>query len=765
MKQATQRASHEEGLFGMQLEKRLKEAGCLVLIAIGIFLFVALLSYGAEDPGWSHTGQDGWVANAAGKVGAYTADLLFSLFGYMAYLLPATCVVGGVRLFKGPFESYQGTSIWVARVVGVLLTLLGGCALMGDVLWQIPLPMSGGGVIGAILRQLLLPHLNPLGFMLIMSTLFLTGITLFSGLSWVRLTQVLYIKMRALIRKIHIPEGLPEKLRHLRRNTALDIEAAEEAEEAEEWAQLREDPLPRKRAVKRAPKKVVPEIPLLEALIDGPEEIFASPTQSKKREAYSGNYALPLLQLLEEGGASLHALGVEELQSLSRIVETRLSEFGVEANVVGVLPGPVITRLELDLAPGIKVSKVSGLAKDLARALSVTSVRIVEVIPGKSYIGLEIPNTERELVRLRDILASESYTHSPSPVTLALGKDIAGRPLAVDLGKMPHLLVAGTTGSGKSVGLNAMLLSLLYKASPEEVRLLLIDPKMLELAVYEGIPHLLTPVVTDMKDAANGLRWCVAEMERRYQLMAQVGVRNIAGFNRKVEEGTVEGLEGGATPEKLPFIVVVIDEFADMMMVVGKKVEELIARIAQKARAAGIHLILATQRPSVDVITGLIKANIPTRIAFQVSSRIDSRTILDQQGAEQLLGHGDMLYLPPGSGVPVRVHGAFVADEEVHRVVAYWRETASPNYLNEVLTGAPSASEMAYGDEETDSLYDEAVNIVTSTRKASISHVQRRLKIGYNRAARLLETMEQAGVVSNMQSNGAREVLAPPPVE
>jgi len=461
-----------------------------------------------------------------------------------------------------------------------------------------------------------------------------------------------------------------------------------------------------------------------------------------------------------------------ELKELSALVEARLLEFGVEATVVAVTPGPVITRFELDLAAGIKVNKITGLAKDLARSLSVVSVRVVEIIPGKSVVGLEIPNVHRELVRLKEVLEDPAYKQA-SGLALALGKDISGRSIVVDLAKMPHLLVAGTTGSGKSVGLNAMLLSILYKSPPQDVRMILIDPKMLELAVYDAIPHLLTPVVTDMKDAANALRWCVAEMDRRYQLMAAVGVRNLAGYNQKIESRKHAGdpildpfwqPNMGEQPEaleKLPFIVVVVDEFADMIMVVGKKVEELIARLAQKARAAGIHLILATQRPSVDVITGLIKANIPTRIAFQVSSRIDSRTILDQSGAEQLLGHGDMLYLPPGVGVPLRIHGAFVSDEEVHKVTDKLRKLGKPTYIENVVH---SLAEPGHFQEDTDELYDQAIMIVTESRKASISSVQRRLKIGYNRAARLIEQMEADGIVSAVQSNGTREVLAPPPV-
>jgi S-DNA-T family DNA segregation ATPase FtsK/SpoIIIE len=503
---------------------------------------------------------------------------------------------------------------------------------------------------------------------------------------------------------------------------------------------------------------------------------------------------LPHLDLLDMGEKDpSKGYSKEALEGLSKLLELKLADFGIVAQVVAVYPGPVITRFEIQPAPGVKVSRISNLAKDLARSLAVISVRVVEVIPGKSVVGVEIPNEHREIVYLREVLASRTYEQSKSALTLALGHDISGQPIVADLAKMPHLLVAGTTGSGKSVGVNAMLLSLIYKAGPEDVRLILVDPKMLELSVYDGIPHLLTPVITDMKDAANGLRWCVAEMERRYKLMAALGVRNLAGYNRKVADAQKAGApisdplwtpdpifaetDEEQTPpslEHLPFIVVVIDEFADMMMIVGKKVEELIARIAQKARAAGIHLILATQRPSVDVITGLIKANVPTRIAFQVSSKVDSRTILDQGGAEQLLGHGDMLYLPPGSGVPNRVHGAFVADEEVHRVVADWKRRGRPSYIEGLLdegmstpvtAGEMQAAATGEDDDENDALYDEAVHYVTQSRRASISSVQRKLRIGYNRAARLIEAMEAAGVVTEMGSNGQREVLAPPPVE
>jgi S-DNA-T family DNA segregation ATPase FtsK/SpoIIIE len=569
-------------------------------------------------------------------------------------------------------------------------------------------------------------------------------------------------------------------------------------EQRRELASGRERKQARQDVVREGQKKVASRSPpRIEAAAPIPEK---SERVERERQVPLFDAAqsseLPALSLLDEPGPREQSYSDEALEAMSRLVELKLRDFGVEAEVVAVLPGPVITRFELRPAPGVKVSQISNLAKDLARALSAISVRVVEIIPGKSVVGLEIPNEKREIVTLGEIIKSKPYDELGSPLALALGKDIGGVPVVADLARMPHLLIAGTTGSGKSVGINAMVLSLVYKASPEHVRMIMIDPKMLELSVYEGIPHLLAPVVTDMKQAANALRWCVAEMERRYQLMAALGVRNIGGFNRKVKEAAeggkpikdpirlqkiaqgVPGVVAEDVPDltTLPFVVVIIDELADLMMIVGKKVEELIARLAQKARAAGIHLILATQRPSVDVITGLIKANIPTRIAFQVSAKVDSRTILDQSGAESLLGHGDMLYLPPGTSIPTRVHGAFVSDQEVHRVVAGLKSAAAPTYIDEILEGPgmsipgfpgddDEGQESAELDAEADPLYDEAVRIVTETRKASISGVQRRLKIGYNRAARLVEAMEAAGLVGPLQSNGAREIFGAPPPE
>ena len=538
----------------------------------------------------------------------------------------------------------------------------------------------------------------------------------------------------------------------------------------------------KKRTALRAPPKIEPVMPTLEPSDRAERErqvpLFEPPSAGE----------LPPLSLLDDPEPQTQGYSEESLEAMSRLVELKLKDFGIDVEVVSVSPGPIITRFELDPAPGVKVSQITNLAKDLARSLSVVSVRIVEVIPGKSYVGLEIPNEHRELVTLGEILKSKAYDELASPLTLALGKDISGNSVVADLSRMPHLLIAGTTGSGKSVAINAMVLSLLYKANPEHVRLIMVDPKMLELSVYEGIPHLLTPVVTDMKEAANALRWCVGEMDRRYRLMAALGVRNIGGYNRKVKDAINAGrpipdptftppeIEDPDRPVEhptltpLPFVVIIIDELADMMMIVGKKVEELIARLAQKARASGIHMLLATQRPSVDVITGLIKANIPTRIAFQVSAKVDSRTILDQMGAENLLGHGDMLFLPPGISVPTRVHGAFVADHEVHAVVRHLKSSGTPRYIDEILQSPTSPTPGLTGielpaidgvDAEQDPLYDQAVQIVMDTRKASISGVQRRLKIGYNRAARMVESMEQAGLVGPLQANGSREILVP----
>ena len=598
---------------------------------------------------------------------------------------------------------------------------------------------------------------------LLLLALFLTGVTLFTHLSWLWLMDSIgALTLRALAAVRNYLTGLLDRVRDRQARKQHEEKFRATVEKRQVKQEKRTPPVIKREEKPLQPSKRVErerQVPLFVSDTDG---------------------ALPPLSLLDDAKpGDRNEISEEALQAMGRQVELKLQDFGIEGEVVAVHPGPVITRFELQPAPGVKVNQITNLAKDLARSLSAVSVRVVEVIPGKTTVGLEIPNEQREVVRLSDTLKAPEFADAKSPLTLALGKDISGKPTVADLARMPHLLVAGTTGAGKSVALNAMILSLLYNATPKDVRLIMVDPKMLELSVYDGIPHLLAPVVTDMKEAANALRWCVAEMDQRYRLMAALKVRNIAGFNRKVREAQ-EAKQPILDPlhpadselpaqelQLMPYIVVVVDELADMMMVVGKKVEELIARLAQKARASGIHLILATQRPSVDVLTGLIKSNIPTRIAFQVSSRVDSRTILDQMGAEQLLGHGDMLYLPPGTGVPIRIHGAFVDDHEVHNVVDNLKKCGQPQYIEEVLNG-PAEADAAGGpgggdDAESDPLYDEAVKVVTETRRASISGVQRRLRIGYNRAARLVEAMELAGIVGPLESNGNREVLAPPP--
>ena len=760
-----------------QIHHGLREGAMLVLSALAALLLAALLTYSINDPGWSHVGPRGEVGNATGVIGAWVADVLFSLFGYLAYLFPVIIAYSGWLVLRGNREGVPRDEIDFGvlgiRWAGFVVTLAAGCAL-ASLHFQTPvtlLPMDSGGILGRWLGDGMAEVLGLLGSTLLLLAVFLAGITLFSGLSWFaaidqlgRFSLWLYHWLAARL------TALVERMR--------DRRAGEEArrERAEVVAEERKKTARRKaEGSKVRIEPVVKKVEISERL-DREKQIalFEAPADAE----------LPALRLLDPPPEHEKGYSKEALEALSRLVELKLADFGVEVEVVAVHPGPVITRFEMQPAPGVKASKITALSKDLARSLSVQSVLVVEVIPGKTVVGLEIPNEHRELVSLSEILMSQAYEKSTSPLTLGLGKDISGHPVVADLGKMPHLLVAGTTGSGKSVCVNALLMSLLYKSKPSEVRMILVDPKMLELNVYDGIPHLLTPVVTDMKDAANALRWCVGEMENRYALMAKLGVRNIAGYNRKVKEAIDAGepLEDplfdpdhqapGAQPAKLqplPYIVVVIDEFADLFMVVGKKIEELIARLAQKARASGIHLILATQRPSVDVITGLIKSNIPTRIAFQVSSRVDSRTILDQMGAEQLLGHGDMLYLEGGQNIPTRVHGAFVADHEVHNVVEFLKQGISgePDYIDEVVQEnnnqvmLPGEKPTGASGDEQDPLYDQGVAIVIESRKASISYVQRRLKIGYNRAARMIEEMEAAGVVSAMQSNGSREVLVP----
>jgi S-DNA-T family DNA segregation ATPase FtsK/SpoIIIE len=756
-------------MFAKQISQRLREVGMLLSFAIAGYVLVALISYDAQDASWSHSGSSSQILNFGGIAGAWIADLLFYLFGFFSILLPTMMIYNGIILVRTRNLSPEDRNqMLVIRWSGFILTLISGCALFGLHFAVDPsvMPLAAGGILGQVTGNYFSQGLGYLGATVLHMALFLAGLTLFTGISWLALIdntgKYTLILIEKLIDRYYLTK---DNMEGKRVRTDRQESFSAEIEKYE----------------KRRPVKIEPVVQTLEQSVRVEKE-KQIPLFHTSNTSVSG---IPSLSLLDDAKPQKAGYSAAALEAMSHQLEIKLKDFGIEVQVQSVHPGPVITRFEILPAPGVKVSQISSLAKDLARSLSVMGVRVVEVIPGKSVMGLEIPNENRELVVLSEILRSKTFDDSTSPLTLALGKDISGKAVVADLAKMPHLLVAGTTGSGKSVGINAMLLSMLYKATPQEVRMILIDPKMLELNAYEGIPHLIAPVVTDMKEAANALRWCVAEMERRYKLMASLGVRNITGHNRKVSDAIEAGtpikdplfdksrllLFPDLVPddlETLPYIVVVVDEFADMMMVVGKKVEELIARLAQKARACGIHLLLATQRPSVDVITGLIKSNIPTRIAFQVSSKIDSRTILDQMGAESLLGHGDMLFLPPGTSMPERIHGAFVDDHEVHAVINEIRKSGGPNYIDNVLDESPTTllpGEAPAGSsgEDLDSLYDEAVSIVTETRKASISYVQRRLKIGYNRAARMIEEMENSGVVSQVQSNGSREVLAPPP--
>ncbi|WP_210330268.1 DNA translocase FtsK [Aliikangiella sp. G2MR2-5] len=749
---------------------RIKEGGFILLIALAVFLFMALWSFSPDDPGWTLAKDSREIANATGRAGAWFASFFLHLFGYLAYLFPFMVIYSGYLIFRERRSVLPNSwAFWSFRLFGLIFTLLLGAAISAQHFTepQMEYGYLAGGIFGQAVADLLVNWFNPVGATLIMLAAFFASMTLFTGISWFQLMD--WVGKVTLDGIAWINNKLVEFIDRMKDKKAQKtIKQQREAVFKQEKVKIEQRP---KVKIEKEVKKIEPSL----------REEKEKQTTLFEDAPVEGE--LPPVRLLDEPKPHTQSMSDEALEALSRLVELKLADFKVEAQVVAVHPGPVITRFELDLAAGVKVARISNLAKDLARALATTSVRVVEVIPGKPYIGIEVPNESREIVRLKEVIGSRTFDDSKSNLSMALGKDISGNPVVIDLIKMPHLLVAGTTGSGKSVGINAMLVSILYKSSPEDVRLIMIDPKMLELSVYEGIPHLLTPVVTDMKEAANSLRWAVAEMERRYKLMSALGVRNLAGFNRKISDAIKNGDpirdplwqptdsmdEEAPELETLPKIVIVIDELADMMMIVGKKVEELIARIAQKARAAGIHLLLATQRPSVDVITGLIKANIPSRIAFQVSSKIDSRTILDQVGAEQLLGQGDMLYLPGGTSIPIRVHGAFVADDEVHRVVGDWKKRGEPVYEESITSGAPDVdvpgmpgAEGADGGEK-DELYDQAVMIVTETRKASISGVQRRLKIGYNRAARMIEEMEAAGIVSEMQSNGSREVLAPPP--
>ena len=745
----------------------LRESRWFILIAAAAYLALILFTYDRGDPGWSNSGGLSFIHNSGGRAGAWLADLLLYVFGISAYwwvTLLLYAVVWGYRRLDG--SSIGDRRPFAIALIGFVVLIVASSGIEAlrfhSLKLELPLSPNGmGGVVGVEVSALMHSVFGFPGATIILLTVFAIGLSLFTGVSWLSVAEWT--------------------------GAALEWTYTFTRDSWDRWRDRKAG------AIAAEQRDAVVEEKRVELIVDHEPIVIQPPVvEIAKSERVQKEKQVPLFQdlpdtplpplnLLDESSAGVEQLSAETLEYTSRLIEKKLGDFGVQVKVLAAYPGPVITRYEVEPAVGVKGSQIINLSKDLARALSVISIRVVETIPGKSCMGLELPNPHRQTVRLSEILSSKAYHDLHTPLTIALGKDISGNPVVNDLGKMPHLLVAGTTGSGKSVAINAMILSLLYKAEPKEVRLILVDPKMLELSVYQDIPHLLAPVVTDMKHAANALTWCVAEMERRYKLMSWLGVRNLSGYNHKIADAEKAGsplqdpatLESGEPQslEKLPYIVVVIDELADLMMVTGKKVEQLIARLAQKARAAGVHLILATQRPSVDVITGLIKANIPTRIAFQVSSKVDSRTILDQHGAEALLGQGDMLYLPPGAGLPQRVHGAFVSDQEVHKVVEYLKAQGRPDYVESVLEEPDAGVDgeeggvNGGGGGESDPLYDQAVEIVLRTRRPSISLVQRHLRIGYNRAARLIEQMEHSGLVSSMQSNGNREVLVPAKAE
>lgn len=739
----------------------------LALTALVLALLVlALATHDLRDAAFSTSGQRDLVGNRVGSFGAWVSDGLLFLFGFSAWWLPVLAVRAWLRGLAGLLRHDAPEAMrWSRRLrgwAGVLLLVGASCALEWSRLYAVEarLPGHAGGLLGYALGPLGMKGLGFAGSGVVWIVLLLTGMSWALRFSWGQLAESIGERIEQL-REQHLEK----------REIKADQKAGEQAVKEREQEVEVERQIERQVEADHAP--LVIEAPVVEV----PQSTRVAKERQQTLFVDAGDAKLPQVDLLDAAPGRQETVTPESLEMTSRLIEKKLRDFGVEVHVVAASPGPVITRYEIEPATGVKGSQIVGLAKDLARSLSLVSIRVVETIPGKNYMALELPNARRQTIRLSEILGSQVYADASSQLTMGLGKDIIGLPIVADLAKMPHCLVAGTTGSGKSVGINAMILSLLYKAEARDVRLILIDPKMLEMSVYEGIPHLLAPVVTDMKQAGNALNWCVGEMERRYKLMSKMGVRNLAGYNKKIDEAKANGIsipnpfalnnEEPEPLERLPFIVVVIDELADLMMVVGKKIEELIARLAQKARAAGIHLILATQRPSVDVITGLIKANIPTRLSFQVSSKIDSRTILDQMGAEALLGMGDMLYMPSGTGLPIRVHGAFVSDDEVHRVVEYIKSQGEPNYIEGILEGgvldgidgeAPAPGE-ASG--EQDPMYDQAVAIVLQHRKASISLVQRHLRIGYNRAARLLEQMENSGLVGALAANGSRELIIP----
>jgi len=768
------RSTTERAPLPNRLVRLLSEARWFALAALCLYFVLILLSYDKADPGWSHANVVPKVANLGGRMGAWMSDLLLFIFGFSAWwfcIYLIRFVWHGYRRLTNRFvlekeEDPEHSHEGIIRLIGFACLLIGSMGLeyLRMYTLHVELPRAPGGVLGQLIGHGMHVGLGFTGATLMLLLLFGMGFSLFFHVSWMAVAE----RIGELIETAIDWVVLRYEDREDRRQGEVAMVKREEVVVKEREKHVEKHP------VAAPPVKIEPQV----VTVVKSERVEKEKQASLFRDLE--NTDLPPLALLDEPPPAQETVAVETLEFTSRLIEKKLSDFGVEAKVVAAYPGPVVTRYEIEPATGVKGSQIVNLARDLARSLSLTSIRVVETIPGKNYMALELPNPKRQIVRLSEIVGSKVYNDNASPLTVALGKDIAGKPVVADLAKMPHLLVAGTTGSGKSVGINATILSLLYKSDPQDVRMILIDPKMLEMSVYEGIPHLLAPVVTDMRQAGHALNWAVNEMERRYKLMSKLGVRNLAGYNAKIADAAKreEHIPNpfSITPdapeplEKLPTVVIIIDELADLMMVVGKKVEELIARIAQKARAAGLHLILATQRPSVDVITGLIKANIPTRIAFQVSSKIDSRTILDQMGAEALLGMGDMLYMPPGTGLPVRVHGAFVSDDEVHRVVAHLKAQGEPNYVEGILEGGTLEDGSGGGDAmageggaggEADPMYDQAVQVVLKNRRASISLVQRHLRIGYNRAARLLEQMEQSGVVSAMQSNGNRDILVP----
>jgi DNA segregation ATPase FtsK/SpoIIIE, S-DNA-T family len=748
-------------LLPSRLIRLLRESRWLLLLALAVYLTLILFGYQHADPAWSNTSSGALIHNPGGVAGAWLADVLLYVFGLSAWWWVALLVqrvwAGYRSLLPNDDSLFDRRELWLALLgFAVLLLASGALEFLRLHSLQAALPLAAGGMLGAILGAALAHFIGFTGATLLLLVLMMAGLSLFTGLSWLRLVDWL---------------GTSLEIGYVQARLRWQTRQDKRIGEAASTQRVSSISVEKKRVAEHQP--IVFEPPALEIV----QSVRVEREKQAPLFAEMPDSPLPPLHLLDPAAEHVETVAAEVLEYTSRLIERKLGDFGVIVRVLAAYPGPVITRYEVEPAVGVKGSQITNLVKDLARALSVVSLRVVETIPGKTCMALEIPNAKRQIVRLSEILSSQAYAEMKSPLTMVLGKDISGKPVVADLGKMPHVLVAGTTGSGKSVAINAMILSLLYKATPQEVRLLLIDPKMLELSVYEGIPHLLCPVVTDMRQAASGLNWCVQEMDKRYRLMSALGVRNIAGYNQKIRDAIKADAPlthpFSLTPdnpealEELPLLVIFIDELADLMMVVGKKIEELIARLAQKARACGIHLVLATQRPSVDVITGLIKANVPTRMSFQVSSKIDSRTILDQMGAEALLGQGDMLYLPPGSGYPQRLHGAFVSDPEVHRVIEHLKSLGEPQYIDGVLNsldeaGAEGGGELEGGaNAEADPLYDQAVEVVIQSRRASISLVQRQLRIGYNRAARLIEQMEAAGLVTPMQGNGNREVIGP----